>query len=406
MEEGKTNRKGAVMKKTGILLAVLFCFYSAADGQVILGGEADFELRKGGSDSSPVVNQTPGENLTIYTPYVRLFAGAALTNKWFIEAALQADYYEGKNLSPVFFSLLNINWLPIDDSDFMISAGRFITPYGYYSDRVLSSENPFVHLPLTHAWNMGIDKRAGVFSGGVDYDVAGLQGLPMVYQRMYTQGLMVSNSVGENQALSYRLAATLASASSFFAFGEHNTMALTGRIEWNPVIWAKLGTSFSFGPYMAKDVLNDSYSKSELQKFTQLLAGADVSLSYLYYSLLLEVNYSKWNSPDYDYNGTIFTEPEVKALHLGGEVQTRLRSLAGAYVGIRGEALLPEKVRQPAPGGGYDYFRYSNEVVRAEVVFGYKINRQITSKVSYLITSTTPNKTATDVFAIQLNVVF
>lgn len=394
------------MKKTGILLALIMCITITAQGQVILGGEADFELRAGGSDSSPIVNQTPGDNITIYTPYVRLFAGAAISDKWFIEAALQADHYEGKKMSPVFFSLLNINWLPIDESDFMLTAGRFITPYGFYSDRVLSSENPFVHLPLTHAWNMGIDKRAGVFSGDIDYSVAGLQGLSMVYQRMYTQGLMLSNSVGDNQILNYRLAATLSSASSFFDFGEHNTMAFTGRIEWNPVIWAKLGTSFSYGPYMIKGVLNDSYSKSELQKFSQLLAGADLSLSYLYYSMLLEVNYSKWNSPDYDYNGILFTEPDVTAMHLGAEIQSRLRSVAGAYIGIRGEALLPEKVKQLAAVEGYDYFRYSNEVVRAEVVFGHKFNRQITSKVSYLITSTTPNKTDANVFAMQLNVVF
>lgn len=394
------------MIKTGILLALIICLTLTAEGQVFLGGEADFELRLAGSDSSPIVNQTPGENLTIYTPYVCLFAGAAISNKWFIEAALQADHYEGKKLSPVFFSLLNINWLPIDDSDFTLTAGRFITPYGFYSDRVLSSENPFVHLPLTHAWNMGIDKRAGAFSGDINYWVPGLKGMSMIYQRMYTQGLMVSNSVGDNQAFSYRFAATHSSASSFFDYGEHNTMAFTGRIVWNPVIWAKMGTSFSYGPYMIKDVLNSSYSKSELQKFSQLLAGADLSLFYLYYSMLLEVNYSTWNSPDYDYNGVFFTEPDVKALHLGGEILTRLRSIAGASIGIRGEALMPKKVKQKAVGEGYDYFRYSNEMVRAEVVFGYKINRQITSKVSYLITSTTPNKTDANVFAIQLNVVF
>ncbi|MEX0929184.1 MAG: hypothetical protein WDZ53_07235, partial [Balneolales bacterium] len=111
------------MMKKLLSPVLVLCFPILLHAQLIVGGLVDVEFRKGQLDSSPVLNQTPNDKLNIYTPYIRLFGLGVISDQWFAEMGLQADYYQGDALSPVFFSLININWLPLSDSEFMISAG-------------------------------------------------------------------------------------------------------------------------------------------------------------------------------------------------------------------------------------------------------------------------------------------
>lgn len=381
--------------------ALLTVLVPVANAQVFVGGLADFEIRQGQYDSAPFINQTPNNKLNIYTPNVRLFAMGVLSESWFVEAALQADHYEGETLSSPFFSMINLNWLPISESDFMITAGRFITPYGTNEERLLSSDNPFVHQPLYAAFNVGVDKFTGVFSDAIDYDADGLRGQSMVYQRGYTQGIMVSNST-KNETLAYRLAATLAPASGFAESGAHSVPSFIGRMVYRPLIWARLGVSFSHGPYMKAGPLNDEYSASELQSYRQTIAGADINISYLYYSLGFEAHYSRWGSPDYEYEGVWFNDPEPEAWYYGAELIARTPFIIpGSYIGLRGELLRPEKVRQ-----GNDYFVYGQEVDRGEFLIGYQVTRSLKAKFSYQANSIRPERLRADVWVFQLSAGF
>lgn len=387
------------MKKL-ILLFLIISIPSISDAQVFIGGLADFELRNGQYDSAPYINQTPNRNLSIYTPNLRLFGLGIISDRWFLETALQSDYYEGETLSSPFFSLLNINWMPKDDSTLMLTAGRFVTPYGLQAERLLSSENPFVHLPLSHAFNVGVDRKSGVFSDGIDYDSDGMRGQSMVYQRGYSQGVMISNSLSDNQ-LRYEVAATIAPASSFFEYGQHGVPSLIARIGYTPYIWLDIGASFSYGSFMQRDELNEEFTRNELQSFRQTMIGTDLSFSYLYYSLGVEVNYSRWSVPDYEYMGVVFPNPEPEVWHLSMELRTNLKNLPGSYTGIRAEVLRPKKLRQDD-----EYFRFGEEVDRIELVAGYRIQRNVLAKASYLISATRPENFGANVLALQLSVGF
>lgn len=388
------------------VLIFLLTFPAVTPAQFIVGGLVDVEFRKGQPDSSPLINQTPNGKMNMYTPAIRVFGLGVISENWFAEAALQADYYGGESLSPVFFSLLNVNWLPIDDSNLMISAGRFVNPYGLQSERVLSSENRFVHLPLSHSWNLGIDKTAGVFSGDVDYSENGRHGQSMIYQRMYSQGIKLSNHTA-NDRLFYELAVTLAAASSHFEVGNHNRPAFIGRLAYKPFIWARLASSASYGPYMKRTAGNAHISSDELQSFNQLLYGFDLTLSHLYYSLIADVNFSRWNSPEYVYEGITFSDPVAEVSHYGIEFHIQLPFLPGMYTAVRGEILRPEKIRQDdTTTGTYYYFRFGPEANRAETVLGYRVNRDITAKASYQVNSTSPNTIRANVMALQLSVGF
>ncbi|HAW79812.1 MAG TPA: hypothetical protein DCX27_08905, partial [Balneola sp.] len=131
--------------------------------------------------------------------------------------ALQADYYDGEELSDPFFSLLNINWTPDLNSNLLVTAGRFITPYGSYSNKFISSENPFVHLPMSHSSGLPVSATFGHLGDGISNpeDISRLygedeKGTTMVYSRMYSQGIRFSYAFGESKWLEINAAATLA----------------------------------------------------------------------------------------------------------------------------------------------------------------------------------------------------
>jgi hypothetical protein len=54
--------------------------------QISISGLTDFELRVGGDDSSPNINQTPSGGLSVYTPNIRLFLSANINEQWFVNA--------------------------------------------------------------------------------------------------------------------------------------------------------------------------------------------------------------------------------------------------------------------------------------------------------------------------------
>ncbi|MDR9419759.1 hypothetical protein [Gracilimonas sp.] len=373
-------------------------------GQIQIGGLADFELRMGEEDSSPYVNETPTDGLSLYTPYVRLFINSGISEKWFVNSVLQADYYNSKSLNNPFFSVLNLNYTPDAESNLTFTAGRFVTPYGTYSKRILSSQNPFVHLPLTHASGLPVSKRLGFLS----YEYSDSQipreaypegdtGLTMVYQRMYTQGLKVSGTVGEDQWLNYNIAATLAPASSHFEYAEYDTPAIIGRVILRPAVWAELGVSYSSGAFMKEDSAYDSLQANDLSSYDQNLFGADLTFSYRYYTLIFEYNHSTWEAPLYNENESL-PSAEASVSHFSSEFIVDFPFLVGGYAGLRYEQLNSGNIST------YQQWTYDRE--RIEIVYGHKLDRNVTLKTSYLISNDDGPGLKDNVFALQLSVLF
>lgn len=400
-----------------ILLVFLICgLCQPLQAQIQVGGLVDMEFRKSGGDSSPYVNQTPGSKLSVYTPYIRLFVSGNVSEKWFVSSVLQADYYEGKSLSSPFFSVLNINYTPRAASDLMFTLGRFVTPYGVYSGRVLSSDNPFVHLPLTHESGLPLSKKLGFLSSG-NYDpnligqIYGMdeKGLTMVYQRMYSQGVKVSGTVGDNQWLGYDAGLTLAPASSHLEYGEYDLPSITGRITLRPFIWSKIGISYSAGSFLKKDAALDTLLAYDLSSYKQKLMGADLMLSYRYYSLLLEYNHSFWKAPYYDPQSSTSTNRRTGKTavdHFAVEAKVNLPFIVGSYLAARYEQLKPEDIRIYVQYVSNTKYPWTYDRERVEIVAGYKLEKNITLKASYLYSGDSGPDLDDNVLAIQFSVLF
>lgn len=367
-------------------------------GQITFGGLAEFELRKGGTDSGPTINQTPNDKWLVYSPSIRLFVNAPISEQWYVSGALQSDYYRGHRSAP-FISSFNINWAP--SKQWKITAGRFTTPFGRSDELLLSSQNPFVHMPLSHVWNMPVDRKRGYVFSETSYD--GVAGQSLVYRRLYSQGLMLSGSTGE-EVLQYQLAATLTSVSGYTDVGEQNRPAVIGRIVVRPFIWNKIGFSFSNGPYLVEDPVNRVLSDRERANYLQTIVTGYTEFSYHYYQLLLQYTFNRWNAPWISSGGALM-EKEVQSdvSHYLARFKVRFPFWVGGYSALRYERYRPREIR-------LDYRQITGQPTsdkdRFELVLGYKINRNITLKTSYLLSRNKGEELDDDVFAIQLSAGF
>ncbi len=405
-----------------VLYALFFLVTSTrVTAQINISGLVDIELKLSGDDSSPYINQTPGSGLSLYTPNIRLFMSSNISEQWFVSSVLQADHYEGKKLSSLFFSVININWTPNFDSDFVVTAGRFINPYGSYSSRFISNINPFVHLPLSHSAGLPVSKRLGHLNAQ-NYNPADIastygedeKGMTIVYQRMYSQGVKISNTLGDNDWLSFDLAATHAPAASHFDFNEYDTPSLIGRAVLKPVIWAQLGLSYSKGAFLLNDVANDSLRIYDSSGYPQSTVGADLTLNYRYYTLLVEWNQGSFKAPFYDPESSSSETPRTGKStidHFSGEFIYDFPFIVGGYFALRYEQMLEGEIeiyRRDANNDKVDQtitpWMYDRQ--RIELAAGYKLQRNVLLKASYLLSEDDGPDLDDDVFTIQLSVLF
>lgn len=385
-------------KLTVLLFVFWICWVLPSFGQIQLGGEATFELRKGGADSDPTVNQTPTDKWSIYTPAIRLFVNAPISDNWFVSGAVQSDYYRGSR-SDVFFSSFNINWMP--SVNIKITAGQFTTPFGRYDELLLSSKNPFVHLPLSHVWNMPVNKYRGYFFGESSYD--GVPGQSLVYRRMYSQGLKLSGTTNK-ETLRYEVAATLTGVSSYTDIGEQNRPALIGRLEFRPLIWNTIGLSFGHGSYLLDDPVNNVLSDDERASYKQAIATAYTEFSYRYYQLTLQYTFNRWDSPWINENGQLVERQIANDVeHYLAKFKMRFPFWVGGYGAVRYEHYIPKEITLDSQN---ITAKPSPDKNRFEFMVGYQINRNITLKTSYLLSKNDGTELKDDVFALQVSARF
>lgn len=377
----------------------------AANGQLSLGGLVDVELRKGGSDSSPYINQTPTDEWVLYTPFVSLFAELTVNSKLFLQTSLQTDYYASDRYNPVFISLLNLNFLPSDNSNFMVSAGRFITPYGLYSERLLSDQNPFVHLPLSYTHYLPVSRKWGLYDYASQPNPDPGFGNTLIYQRGYSQGLMISNITDEDHSFSYFLAATLASTSAHNTIDFNGFPSFIGRLTFQPATWSKIGVSGSYGSYLNRDPVNEALSDSELSSYKQILLGTDLTFSYLYYTFTATLNWNRWQAPVIDQNTfDVSSDIEANATHFSLESKVRFPFLVGGYVAGRFEKISPSNISSGTYNTKSESWAQSKS--RVEGVVGYQLTTDINLKVSYTHSVNEGSDWKDDLFALQVSAAF
>ncbi len=362
----------------------------AAFAQVNVGGLVDVEFRISGSDSKPYINGSPSAKPSIYFPNARLFFEAPISEEWSFLAVLQSDHYGSSTLNNPFFSLMQVSWMPLTESDLTVNFGRIIIPVGLTSERFLSSENPLRHLPMNLEWTQRVDKKAGLLVGPRNYAIA--PGLAFVYNRMYTQGVSVQGSFTD--FTEYHVAAALSAPSGFNESGEYDLPAVMGRVVVKPAVWLRLGGSFGHGAYMRKDAMNAPLSDDDRASLKQTIFGADATVDYRYLRLSYEYLDTRWDVARIISPVTFITSEYLASSHMI-ELKADAPFHPGAYAALR-----YDRVEVDSPVFA------TSPLQRLEVGIGKKLNRSTTAKATFARGWNEINDLHDNVFGIQLSVGF
>lgn len=386
-----------LMKK--IFFAVSFIALSSpvAAQTVSWGGNVDMEIRRGGFHSNPLLNQTPKNNWSLFSPNARLFATAELGPNWWLDATVQTDYYGKDEPHPAFFSLLNLNYQPFEKQDLTLQAGRIFTPFGLDHKRFIAPENPFANLGFDAAWNLRVDKKHGfVPSAPINYE-SGKPGMAVVYQRRYSQGLAVTGTAGKSKWLEYTLALTHAPASGHSDYNTHPSPSFIGRVVVKPVIWSAIGLSATNGSYMKRDAtVNGRLSDKKLASYKQTAWAADYTIDYAWYRFSVQYTFSNWSAPlffnpaDAPPGYESFTEMNLETRLLQFESIINIPQLPGTWIAGRFEMMRFSEENSTAPWIQTTLFAdviptsWMPNWNRFEVVAGRKLTQNVTAKISYL----------------------
>jgi hypothetical protein len=143
----------------------------------------------------------------------------------------------------------------------------------------------------------------------------------------------------------------------------------------------------------------------------QTIGTLYTEFSYRYYQLLLQYTFNRCDSPWIEPDGTLReAHLETDVSHYRAQVKIRFPFWVGGYGAVRYEIMDPEPISSDVIS--YDWPPTSDKQ-RWEAVVGYKIDRNITAKVSYLHSrlfrptgGADPLGIEDDVFAIQLSAGF
>jgi len=374
------------------LFLVLFLFIAPQYGfsQIQLNGSVDFEISAGGEDSRFITNQISSKykQANLAVTQLNVFAFAPITDQLFFESRIQLDTWGNGDLNPPRISLASLIW-DNPENDYVIRFGRFISPFGFYPKRQLSTDRVFVNHPLGYSYFTNISDIRGFWpqagnNTNAEYQVGDV-GLPSLYFAGYVTGIgtswdLISNKVSLDVAITNGTPITIKDRASL------SNLAVTSRLQYNQSIFWSQGVSASFGNFLQADAINETVRENNnFQKYTQLLLGTDTKIEFTYFQIIAEVIYSRWKTPAFIGNSFHVDQNKLVEYDLSNfsgniDFKYELPSLTGSFIALRAEHLLFLEADDP---GTTNTLQWDQDVSRITGVFGYKLDRNILAKLSF-----------------------
>lgn len=397
-----------------ILIAVWALSSTPSFGQVKWWGIYDFQILKGGTDSSPALNSLPNDNLQLNIHQFQLFLEADIDDNITFTTSLANSPQDSPNFKGVYFQLAYATFSNLIGDGLSISVGKIVTPFGLFAKRQLATDNPFIGYPLFFTYPQNLSPQTGYLDPS---EVASAQyggRLTTIYTGAYYVGAEASGSIIDS-FLQYDVALTNAPLSSTSSdYNVNDNPSVQGRISLHPIIWGTFGLSYSSGPFMTPTSVNQSLS---LDRYTQMTLGADAELSYLYYELDAEYIFNRFKSP---YTTSNINYQYVSGLPPGAWLNLDSRELLldmridapfipGLFLSLRYNPLWFSTITDP-----YLYsatygksVTWDNNVASYAVGLGYKPAHSVLIKLDYQMTNISVSpEPKLDVFGLAVVVSF
>ena len=386
------------MKKITILsiLALLALFSSESVAQIEFGGTIDVQALTAGKDANFVDTGVPEDfrHFHFGVAQLNLLGFAPINDKFFVETRLGFTSYGTGKIED--FKLILGSLTYQHSETFSLTAGRFITPFGFYGDRQLVIDRTFVDLPLNYTYFTNISSELGLIGRKFRYnnsygDSLDSQ-LSTVFYEVYNTGLRFDwQPQGRNMLIS---GALTNQAISQFDLSNNPSYGGSLRIRFTPSATYEWALSAAHGTYFNESELNASIQGDvNFQELTQTSLSLYNRLQFTYFEIVGEAMFTNWKSPVFQDtlylpSATPFIrdgsgKPVVTDVqNIGANVDLKYEppSMTGTYFAIRAEYLSFFEIDNPVNG---DPYQWDLDLMRYNFGIGHKFSRNVVAKLVF-----------------------
>jgi len=361
--------------------------YGSSSARLSIGGGITTEYAWGESDSDIYYNEISPvrRDGSLFLREANLLGGLQLGNGFSAHTRVQLRRRFGRELRQVRVLQALLRW-EREDRKVRVELGRFLSPFGGFSQRPLPQDRDLISAPLPYSYYLNISDRVGYSP-----DLQGLSvimvdsipdwGAPMAYPDGYATGLKAHWSP-QPDTLEFTLALTQAAPISQRNRSMPLHPTLIGRVQAQPTYFWQQGLSVSYGGFLQQTSSNALLET--LSSYRQFMLGTDVKLGTGYWELKGELM-SAWHrvpvfladSQEFVLRGN--QAPWLHALAGYVDVKAEFPFLVGAYAIYRVGWISPTDSRVSLPGGD----SWNSSVQRHTIGLGYQITRFLLFKTAY-----------------------
>jgi hypothetical protein len=375
------------LARTAMLLAVVLCHHSVAHtqelptqplslagGRVTLGTDLSIAMTPQEDDDGAWFNYTDYEHNALRLLRLGVTADVRLTDRVSVLTEVRSE--NGGAVAPY---ALYVRVRPWGERPLVVQAGRIPPTFGAFSRRGYGAGNPLIGYPLAYQYLTAVrpdalpasteDVRQMRARGWrPSYPIGSLEtapGLPLITAFRWDTGVQVRYG---RDALNGSVSLTNGTLSDPHTRDNNGGKQVTGRVQWQPGPAVTLGTSASYGAYVADAALANATLLTGTGGSAQRALGVDGELSGGHWLLRGEFIRNTWQIP------TLSGALGVSSLSVEG----RYKVLPGLYAAGRVDRLSFDELRFATHTGTWDA-----PVTRLETGLGYYLRPNLLAKAAY-----------------------
>jgi class 3 adenylate cyclase len=277
-----------------------------------------------------------------------------------------------------------------------LQVGKFVSPFGEYSQRHHTAADPFIRPPLLHEYRTMICPGfAPRFNDGFirwkdNPDRFRPIGAPIIWATPYQPGIMLFGSIGK---FDFRLAAVNSAPSSDPVqwvpdFNQGWNYSIVAHVGWRISPELTVGISFDHGPYSLESIKDQLPQGASINDYYQEMLGVNATYTRGKMAVRMELIYDTWEVPN------VIEYPRDISYYL----EVKYKFLPGLFGAVRYNGIYFNKISYS--NGEKDKWDY--DVQRWQLGVGYAFSRRLEVRAEYMINRTIgPYDPADNLFALQ-----
>jgi hypothetical protein len=362
--------------------------------QVDIGGRLELSGYLPQSSPSYLIEETD----PFFSGRLSLFADIFLGSRLYGLVEFRADRGEVPGGGPIKTRVQQafLRYTFLSSRRLHLQVGKFVSPFGDYSQRHHTAADPFIRPPLLHEYRTMICPGfAPRFNDGFirwkdDPDRFRPIGAPIIWATPYQPGIMLFGSIGK---FDFRVAAVNSAPSSDPVqwdpdFNQGWNYSIVAHVGWRFSPELTVGFSFDHGPYSLESIKDMLPQGAGINDYYQEMLGVNATYTRGKIAVRMELIFDTWEVPNViDYPRDISYYLEVK-----------YKFLPGLFGALRYNGIYFNKISYT--NGEKDKWDY--DVQRWQLGVGYAFSRRLEVRAEYMINRTVgPYDPGDNLFALQ-----